>query len=151
MICPVLLKYPDEFILNTKVVRNRSTTPDTQPTRVSDVHDTSGLILPPSVSGDWYPGRLTQAKATFQDKDGPIGLLLGRAGQTYGRLPQANSRTDCQQSAQAQSAHPSNTKTIIRLVSSWAEMSAGMADCPWQSTLSRANCRPRRSRHTSSS
>src|SRR3954469_22217144 len=60
-----------------------------------------------SVSGDWYPGRLTQAKATFQDKDGPIGLLLGRAGQTYGRLPQPTGRTDCQQSAQAQPAHPS--------------------------------------------
>src|SRR3954470_15954 len=47
MICPVLLKYPDEFISNTKVVRNSSTNPDTPPTRVSDVHDTSGLILPP--------------------------------------------------------------------------------------------------------
>ena len=44
---PVLLECPDEFIPNTKVVRNRSNTPDTQPTRVSDVHDTSGLILPP--------------------------------------------------------------------------------------------------------
>src|SRR3954470_21827900 len=47
MICPVLLQYQDEFILNTKVVRNRSTSPDTQPTRVSDVHDTPGLIFPP--------------------------------------------------------------------------------------------------------
>src|ERR1043165_7767920 len=43
-----------------------------------------------------------------------------------------------------------NTKTIIRLVSSWAEISTGTADCPWHSTLPRANCRPRRSRHTSS-
>src|SRR3954464_5203076 len=33
-------------------------------------------------------------------------LLLGRAGQTYGRLPQAIGRTECQQSAQAQSAQP---------------------------------------------
>src|SRR3954469_8746170 len=48
MIRPVLLKYPDEFIPNTKVVRNRSTTPDTSPTRVSDVHDTSGMIPPPT-------------------------------------------------------------------------------------------------------
>src|ERR1041384_1891705 len=47
MICPVLLQCPDEFIPNTKVVRNRSNTPDTQPTRVSDVHDTSGMIFPP--------------------------------------------------------------------------------------------------------
>ena len=46
MIRPVLLKYPDEFISNTKVVRNRSTKPDTPPTRVSDVHDTSGMIPP---------------------------------------------------------------------------------------------------------
>src|SRR3954469_2786700 len=47
MICSVLLKYPDEFISNTKVVRNRSNNPDTQPTRVWDVHDTSGMIFPP--------------------------------------------------------------------------------------------------------
>src|ERR1044072_4368835 len=48
MNCPVLLQCRDEFIPNTKVVRNRSNTPDTQPTRVSDVHDTPGLIFPPS-------------------------------------------------------------------------------------------------------
>src|SRR3954463_11277344 len=47
MICPVLLKYSDEFISNTKVVRNSSTNPDTPTTRVSDVHDTYGMILPP--------------------------------------------------------------------------------------------------------
>src|SRR4051812_49664143 len=47
MICPILLKYPDEFISNTKVVRNRSTNPDTPPTRVSDVHDSFGMISPP--------------------------------------------------------------------------------------------------------
>src|SRR3954469_22121625 len=46
--CPILLQYPDQFISNTKVVQNRSTNPDTQPTRVSDVHDTPGLIFPPS-------------------------------------------------------------------------------------------------------
>ena len=45
--CPVLLQCPNEFIPNTKVVRNISNTPDTQPTRVSDVHDTSGMIPPP--------------------------------------------------------------------------------------------------------
>src|SRR4051812_43994726 len=94
------------------------------------------------MSGDWYPGRLTQAKATFQDKDGPIGLQLGRAGQTYGRLPQATSRTDCQQSAQAQPALPSITKAFNRLVSSWSEISTSTADCPEQSTLPRASKRP---------
>src|SRR3954466_8382393 len=47
MICPVLLKYPDEFISNTKVIRNRSTNPDTTTTRVLDVHDALGLIFPP--------------------------------------------------------------------------------------------------------
>src|SRR3954464_12939498 len=47
MICPVQLKYPDEFIPNMNVVRNRSTNPDTQPTRVSDVHDTPRLTFPP--------------------------------------------------------------------------------------------------------
>src|SRR4051795_4955105 len=47
MNCPVLLQYPDQFISNTKVVRNSSTNPDTPPTRVSDVHDTPNLIFPP--------------------------------------------------------------------------------------------------------
>src|ERR1043165_8248605 len=47
MICPIPLKYPDEFISNTKVVRNRSTSPDTPPSHVSDVHDTSGMIPSP--------------------------------------------------------------------------------------------------------
>ena len=46
MICPVLLKYPDEFISKMKVVWNRSTNPDTPPTRVSHVHDTLGMIPP---------------------------------------------------------------------------------------------------------
>src|SRR3954464_345833 len=47
MICPILLKYPDEFISNTKVVRNGSTNPDTPPLCFSDVHDTSDMNLPP--------------------------------------------------------------------------------------------------------
>src|SRR4051812_8303257 len=47
MICLVLLKYPDKFISNTKVVRNSSTNPDTHPLSLSVVHDTSGMILPP--------------------------------------------------------------------------------------------------------
>src|ERR1041385_4573971 len=47
MICPVLLKYLDEFISNTKVFRNRSTSTDTPPIHLSDVHDTSGMIPPP--------------------------------------------------------------------------------------------------------
>src|ERR1041384_1369117 len=56
MIRPVLLKYPDEFISNTKVVRNRSTNPDTPPTRVSDVHDTSGMTpLPPDTLSVNHP------------------------------------------------------------------------------------------------
>src|SRR4051812_46011192 len=48
------------------------------------------LLREGGLSGDWYPGRLTQAKATFQDKDGPIEMQLGRAGQAYGRLLQGN-------------------------------------------------------------
>src|SRR3954466_10471753 len=47
MICPVLLKYPDEFISNTKVVRNSPTNPDTPPLSLSDVHYTSGMTFPP--------------------------------------------------------------------------------------------------------
>src|SRR3954471_736954 len=47
MNCPVLLKYPDEFISNAKVVRNSPTNPDTPPLSLSDVHDTSGMIFPP--------------------------------------------------------------------------------------------------------
>src|SRR3954471_5898830 len=45
--CPVLLECPDEFILNTKVVRNGSTSTDTPPLCCFGNHDTSGLILPP--------------------------------------------------------------------------------------------------------
>src|SRR3954470_1550875 len=56
MICPVQLKYPDEFILNTKVVQNSSTDLDTPPIRLSDVHDTPTCYLPPpeTLSGN-YP------------------------------------------------------------------------------------------------
>ena len=46
MICPVLIKYPDEFIPNTKFVWNGSTIPNTPPLHLSDVHDTSGMIPP---------------------------------------------------------------------------------------------------------
>src|SRR3954463_12896311 len=46
MNCPVLLKYPDEFILNTKVVKNSSTNPDTPPIRLWDVYDPSGMMPP---------------------------------------------------------------------------------------------------------
>src|SRR3954471_17062828 len=35
------LKYPDEFIPNTKPFQNSSTSPDTPLSRLSDVHDTS--------------------------------------------------------------------------------------------------------------
>src|ERR1043165_4623032 len=55
MNCPVLLQYPDQFILNTKVVRNRSTTPDTSPTRVSDVPNTFGIIPPPDTLSGNHP------------------------------------------------------------------------------------------------
>src|ERR1041385_9436444 len=56
MNCPVLLQYPDQFISNTKVVRNTSTNPDTPPTHVSDVHDTSGMIpSPPDTLSDNLP------------------------------------------------------------------------------------------------
>ena len=55
MICPVLSKYPDEFIPNTKVVRNRSATPDTSPTRVSNVHDTSDMTPHPDTMSGNHP------------------------------------------------------------------------------------------------
>src|ERR1041385_7482804 len=48
MICPVLSKYLNEFILNTKVVQIVSTSTVTPSTRLSDVHDTSGMIPSPS-------------------------------------------------------------------------------------------------------
>src|ERR1041385_9451799 len=82
------------------------------------------------MSGDWYPGRLTQAEATFQDKDGPIGMQLGRAWQ----------------SAQTQPVHPIAIKNTIRLARSWAEVGVSTADCLEQSTLPRATSRPRRNR-----
>src|SRR3954465_2513405 len=69
MNCPVLLQYPDQFISNTKVVRNRSTTPDTQPTRVPDVHDTPGLIFPPpdTLSGN-HPEPVIHPRMDFRSE-----------------------------------------------------------------------------------
>src|SRR3954470_3934094 len=69
MICPVLLKYPDEFISNTKVVRNGSTNPDTPTTRVSDVHDTSGMIFPPpaTLSGN-HPEPVVHLRMNFRSE-----------------------------------------------------------------------------------
>src|SRR3954463_4315148 len=55
MICPVLLKYPDEFILNAKVVQDSSTNPDTPSICVSDVHDTSGMTPPPDTLSGNHP------------------------------------------------------------------------------------------------
>src|SRR4051812_24489058 len=55
MICPLLQKYPDEFISNTKVVRDSSTKPDTPPLRLSYVHDTSGMTPPPGTSSGNQP------------------------------------------------------------------------------------------------
>ena len=43
MICPVLLKYPDEFILNMKVAQNGSTNTNTLSICLSDVHDTANM------------------------------------------------------------------------------------------------------------
>src|SRR4051812_44299066 len=55
--CPVLLECPDEFIPNTNVARNGSTSTDTPLLCLFDTHDTSGLILPPpdTLSGN-HPG-----------------------------------------------------------------------------------------------
>src|SRR3954468_1886045 len=54
---PVLLECPDEFIPNTNVSQNRSISTDTPPLRLSDTHDTPGLIFPPTdtLSGN-HPG-----------------------------------------------------------------------------------------------
>src|ERR1041385_3042218 len=46
--CPIPYNYPDEFILNMKVVRNGSTNTDTPSICLSDVHDTSGMVPSPS-------------------------------------------------------------------------------------------------------
>ena len=69
MNCLVLLKYPDEFIPNTKVVRNRSTNPDTSPSCVSDVHDTPGLIFPPpdTLSGN-HPEPIVRPRMNFRSE-----------------------------------------------------------------------------------
>src|SRR3954467_11203602 len=46
MNCPVMLKYPDEFILNMKFVRDSSAIPDTPSIQFLVVHETSGMIPP---------------------------------------------------------------------------------------------------------
>src|SRR4051812_35666386 len=65
MIRPVLLKYSDEFIPNTKVIRNRSTNPDTPPTRVSDVYDTSRMIPPPGTLSGNHPELAVHPRMNF--------------------------------------------------------------------------------------
>src|SRR3954467_7934122 len=78
MICSVPLNCPDEFIPNTNVVRNRSTNPDTPPTRVSDVHDTSGMTPPPldtlSVkhSEPVFHPRMNSSSELIASLEGPI-------------------------------------------------------------------------------
>src|SRR3954470_24415222 len=54
MICPVLLKYPDEFILNTKVVQNSSANTDTPSyaCRMSSTPPTWYLPPPDTLSGN---------------------------------------------------------------------------------------------------
>src|ERR1043165_767697 len=64
--CSVLLKYSDEFIPNTKVVRDSSTKPDTPPTRVSDVHDTSGMIPPPDTPSGNHPELAVHLRMNFR-------------------------------------------------------------------------------------
>src|ERR1041385_3794292 len=54
--CPILINYPDEFILNTKFVQNVSTNTDTPFTCFSDVHDTSDMLpSPPDTLSDNHP------------------------------------------------------------------------------------------------
>ena len=75
-----------------------------------------------------------------------LGCSWAELGRRTTDCPKSISRTECQQSAQAQPGH-FITKTINRLACSWAEMSIDAADCLEQSTLPRATSRPRRNRY----
>src|ERR1041385_1921079 len=76
-----------------------------------------------------------------------LGCSWAELGRCTADCFKAISRTECQQSAQAQPIHPSFTKTIIRLARSWAEVGICKADCPEQSTPPRTTSRPRRNRY----
>src|SRR3954468_10916794 len=70
-----------------------------------------------------------QRKQPFKTRLVPIGMLLGRAGQKYGRLLNGPiDRTEWRQSAQAQSGPPPIIKKIILLDRCWAEIGTDMAD-----------------------
>src|SRR3954466_3199991 len=99
------------------------------------------------MSGDWFPGRLTPAERTFQDRVA-VGLQLGRAGQTCGRLPQGNQPRRMPAVGPGATGPPLFNKAFSRLARSWAEMVTGTADFPEQSTSPMTPSRPRRNRHT---
>src|SRR3954468_9794805 len=70
-----------------------------------------------------------QRKQPFKTRLVPIGLLLGRAGQTYGRFPPSNRPYRMPAVGPGAIGQPSITKKIIRLDHSWAEIGTDMADC----------------------
>src|SRR3954463_3080949 len=67
--CPVLLECPDEFIPNTNVSQNRSTSTDTPPLCFSGTHDPAGLILPPpdTLSGN-HPEPVVHPQMNFRSE-----------------------------------------------------------------------------------
>src|ERR1041385_5175768 len=83
----------------------------------------------------------------FKTRRDRLGCSWAELGKRTADCSKTISRTECQQSAQAQPVHPFVTKTIIRLARSWAEVGICTADCPEQSTLPRTTSRPRRNRY----
>ena len=68
MIRLVLLKYPDEFIPNTKLIQNSSNSPDTPLSRLSVVHDTSGMIPPPDTLSGNHPELAIHPQMNFHSE-----------------------------------------------------------------------------------
>src|SRR3954471_19197354 len=101
------------------------------------------------MSEDWYPGRVTQAKGIFQYKAGAIGLQLGRARQTYGRLPLRSRPYRMLAVGPGAIGPPSVTSTFSRLSRSWAELGIAWPISHVQSDMPKAISRPRRNRHSS--
>src|SRR4051812_12707159 len=100
------------------------------------------------VSGDWYPGRLTQAETTFQGK----GADWAAAGPSWADVWPIAPRQPATPNASGRPRRNRPTlfinKAFSRLARSWAETVIGTADCPEQSTSPMTPSRPRRNRHT---
>src|SRR3954464_13604513 len=99
------------------------------------------------MSGDWYPGRLTQAETTFQDR----GADWAAAGPSWADVWPIAPRQPATPNASRRGRRNRPTlfvnKAFSRFARSWAEMVTGTPDFPEQSTSPMAPSGRRGNRH----